>query len=475
MKLYTLIIFCSLVDKSIGISDWDVFATKTTYHWATGRTINPFFADVDYSFLKGNYECKAVHVNMVLRHGARWPTDSNMEHIEELANKIKENKTSSLFTELDNWANRYDLQNDGKLVQEGMVEQEFIGRNTWMRFQTLFEMYGNKYVKFVSSSKGRCIQSTQSFYNGFYKTMDNKPIFAYEKNNKLMRFYDDCDRYETDVEDNEENFKELRTFEKSRDFQNVIKSVEGRLGLDAGTLSVDDVYQIHNLCSYEKYIYNETTWCNLLTDEERQVMEYSSDLENYYESSYGHPFNAKIACPLLDNMLTTMEISGDKSRDFDSIPQDNANGYLAAKIYEGHSGTMLPLMTKLGLFNDSEPLKSSNREKMKNRKFRTSHITPFSSNIAFVVYSCDDKLSSNHDREMMVKLFVNELPVTIPACNNEVCTLQSVLDYFKDIRGDKCDLEKLCEIKPVSEASRHIPVTFLYLIVLLLISYISFK
>ncbi|KAL4219883.1 PHOsphatase [Mactra antiquata] len=384
---------------------------------------------------------------MVLRHGApRWPADCKMDQIEELAKKIKEVKPSSVFADLDHWTNRYHLQNGGKLVQEGMDEQEFIGRNTWARFQTLFEMYGNKYVKFVSSSEERCIQNTQSFYNGFYKTMDNKPVFAYEKDDKLMRFYHKCDRYEKYVSENEENFRELRTFEKSREFQDVIKSVEGLLGLNVGTLSVDDAYLIYSLCSFEKYFYNETMWCSLMTDEERQVIEYSTDLECYHRASYGHPFNAKMACPLLENMLTTMEISGERSRDFSRITHNNTNGYLAAKIYEGHLGTMLPLMSKLGLFKDSEPLKSSNREKMKNRKFRTSHITPFSANIAFVVYSCDDKLSPNHDREMMVKLFVNELPVTIPACNNEVCTLQAVLDYYKDIRGGKCDLEKLCEI-----------------------------
>lgn len=40
-----------------------------------------------------------------------------------------------------------------------------------------------------------------------------------------------------------------------------------------------DVYVIYELCSYDKFILNiESFWCNLLSDEERSVLEYGEDI-----------------------------------------------------------------------------------------------------------------------------------------------------------------------------------------------------
>jgi len=43
---------------------------------------------------------------------------------------------------------------------------------------------------------------------------------------------------------------------------------------------LDDIYLIYELCAYDKYLMNQTSfWCSLLTDEDRLVLEYGSDIE----------------------------------------------------------------------------------------------------------------------------------------------------------------------------------------------------
>lgn len=237
MTLFAFFLCCNVIGITLGLSDWDVFSTKTTYEWATGTRKDPIRMNEDFEFQSDGRKCTAVHVNMIIRHGARWPSDSKMEYIEGMSKKIKQMKSSSVFQEIDKWTYRYSMEESSNLVKTGEDEQQLIGQNTWNRFASLFELFGGKYVKFLSSYKDRCINSAKYFHIGFYTNMTEKPDFSYEVNNDLLRFYDGCEKYEVLVEDNEDNYEDVRVFEKSELFQNVRSSVEQRLGLSADTLS----------------------------------------------------------------------------------------------------------------------------------------------------------------------------------------------------------------------------------------------
>jgi len=60
-----------------------------------------------------------------------------------------------------------------------------------------------------------------------------------------------------------------------------------------------------------------------------------------------------------------------------------------ASLYFGHSSTLVPLMTALGLFRDRRPLTAGVTPPQRRRRlFRTSRIDPMSANIAFTLYHC---------------------------------------------------------------------------------------
>lgn len=59
---------------------------------------------------------------------------------------------------------------------------------------------------------------------------------------------------------------------------------------------------------------------------------------------------------------------------------------LKGVFYFTHSGTLLKMLSFLGLYKDNERLKSSNFANFINRKWKVSKIDVFASNLVFVLY-----------------------------------------------------------------------------------------
>lgn len=141
--------------------------------------------------------------------------------------------------------------------------------------------------------------------------------------------------------------------------------------------------------------------------------------------------------------------------------------YVSGKFRFGHSETVVPLMTALGLFKDDQPLRASNRLAMENRKFKTSDISPYSANVAFVLYACDDLSHSVTDasRTFMIQLQVNEKPMNIPGCDSLMCPYEQARKVYSNLI-DRCDIENVCDPQPPPSRSSHVLVN-IFLFVLL--------
>lgn len=60
--------------------------------------------------------------------------------------------------------------------------------------------------------------------------------------------------------------------------------------------------------------------------------------------------------------------------------------YPKVSAYFTHSGTLLKLMAHIGLNKDEEHLTANNFPMMSNRKFKTSKIDSFATNLAFILF-----------------------------------------------------------------------------------------
>ncbi|XP_052262148.1 multiple inositol polyphosphate phosphatase 1-like isoform X1 [Dreissena polymorpha] len=439
------------------VSRWDVFSTKTLYRWAHDTTRpNP---NSDYVISYNNGTCRAAHVNMVIRHGARFPTKGSIADVHELVEKLKRNKRIDLYPEIDSWVSPYHADLESMLNSEGVLEQSALGQRTYTRYQRLFDLNGDS-ASFVSTNKQRTKASANSFYNGAYNTSGGclvretecvnplkKPLPSLIIDDHRLRYYDSCESFESETLNNKTNMAEFSNYETTADFINIIQSIKSNLGINESVgLNADDVYTLYDLCAYDQYTLNPNmppVWCRLLSDAQREVLEYGQDIETWYENMYSQPINSVLACPLVRSMFEHLEASMNDSWNYNQTILDNR--YKAAVFQFAHSETVATLMAALGLYKDTRPLLATNRAAMTNRLFKTSTLLPYSSNLAFVLYACDvNRNDVNSTRVFLLQLFVNERVVRIPGCSTDACPFEVVRQRYAGLINN-CNIKDICD------------------------------
>jgi multiple inositol-polyphosphate phosphatase/2,3-bisphosphoglycerate 3-phosphatase len=117
----------------------------------------------------------------------------------------------------------------------------------------------------------------------------------------------------------------------------------------------------------------------------------------------------------------------------------------------GHAETLLPLQALLGLHKDEPKLRAGNQAIHMDRKFKTSKISPFSSNIMFVLFKCDAVTETGEPMDKyMVQMLHNEMPMIIPGCKEEFCSFATFKSHYQHIL-DTCDFEDICKLSAHEE------------------------
>ena len=412
--------------------------TKTAYHFNNSA-----------SSITHPDRCEPIHLNMVIRHGSRLPSDGDMEEIDALLTKLNQIYTKDSPFRYQNltlpWI-KPPLWNDGnpgELTAVGEIEQYSIAKRFRARFNRVFDKkYWNKYYSFVSSDKPRTTQSAMAFAHGLFESQGPvspskfQPVAVMlsgrQNQDKLLSSYKTCPRYEIDVDEN--GLDEVEKFLKGPEARSVTERLEKRLKITGKmSLTFDLVEKLFRLCAFGVMNRNDSSWCDLLEDNDVKIMEYQGDLEAYYEHSYGNQLNLKMECTLLSEITKNL-------RDF-SAGQTDLRGVFRFTS----SGTLVGLLTILGLFKDSMPLRADNYLQMRKRQFVLSNMVPMSGNVAVVLYACKSS-GMAEKRDHKVQVLVNEEPVTLPCCHeNVICSLDEFLSCFKET-VDSCDLEAMCSL-----------------------------
>lgn len=113
----------------------------------------------------------------------------------------------------------------------------------------------------------------------------------------------------------------------------------------------------------------------------------------------------------------------------------------AVTVQVGHAETLLPLLTLLGLFKDSDALRSTNYAAQSQRSFRTSRMLPYAANLVFVLYDCGGG-------DLRLQPLLNEKPVSFPDWTDRGASMPLYEDvkrhYGELLRG--CDFETECQL-----------------------------
>ncbi|XP_053392475.1 multiple inositol polyphosphate phosphatase 1-like [Mercenaria mercenaria] len=409
------------------------YGVKTAYFWT--------YPEKDHAknhlmkITMDGRSCNAVHVNVVARHGARYTGLAEMRSFSILHEKLKHNFTNRKYDFINTWINSYPEAKAEQLSVLGKREMTYLGKY----FGTeLFDLLNGTVsaddnpvsVHFAATRKTRTQEGAKLFYSGLTDAIigQNLTNVKPEIRDNILRFYDNCKRYEQETADLSEQTK----FENGPVFQKVIVDITKRLGANV-SLTVGDVKILYMLCATELAIMSNADWCSLLTDADREVLEYDNDIKEYITRLYGHAVTGQMSCPLGRDIFTAMDNA--------IASNDQGSSYRKGIFQVGHADTVIDLAAGLGLFNDTDSLRADNYDTMKNRKYRASIQDTFSTHFAFILYNCGGTGADNY----ALKLFFNGKALSVPKCSSDVCWYKDVRLGYKQFI-DSCDWNSVCAV-----------------------------
>ncbi|CAC5388789.1 MINPP1 [Mytilus coruscus] len=456
-----------------------LFNTKTPYFWV--RNISDVIQENEFSttILNGQ-NCQLEGLNILLRHGSRFPTLKWIKRITALHARLTANTAIlSNYPFMNKWTNTFLESQEGLLSSLGVDEMKRLGKRYGTRFKVLLD--GKlKQVKFATSYRDRTKSSFKYFYEGLNETSPSSGHTPEAKvDNTKTRFYERCSKYIKEVDDNDEILKEANSFEADSKISNIVQKIQTKLGTSNISIDFDDVFVIHQICAFELGLNGQSDWCQFFDIDDLRVISYWDDLEgknikdkgNYKQKKLSTKIDLQrsikpkwntikqdMAIQSIGNRLALIRlIFLNDSKKLSRTLENQTGNIQPVDIFFGHQDTILPIFTAFGLFKDTEPFTAANYDANINRKFSTSEITPFSANVAFSLYKCG--ANGKH----AFKIFVNEEPVNIPACGGMVCSYSDVKVYYKELA--QCDFGKICD---TSSAVRFRGYTILSIVLVLI-------
>ncbi|KAK3586080.1 hypothetical protein CHS0354_033203 [Potamilus streckersoni] len=454
-----LIFGAILVLGTISKAEYNSYNTKTSYFWVYDNNTT-LKTNQWTTFQLGIQTCNAIHISGVYRHGARWPGDNYIMEMTSLQNKLLQhipNIDNSPYKFLKTWKNLYPLDKEKDLITLGAQEMEAIGRRLGQRMQS-FLVNRLDQLLFISTNKQRAQASAKEFYKALIKatTGQDRNLTTLMINNTIVRYYDKCWKIDS-IKKSESILKEYDDFRNGRFFKNATENIVQRLGLVNASLDKDEVALLNQMCPYERTCFSRNDWCSMLSDDDKDIIGYAKDLKAYYEDAYGHPLLASNSCPLMQNIFNGLD---------DAIKGGAENRRYTPGIFRfGHSETLVPFFAALGMFKDDYPIRANNYKAMTNRKFNTTNMIPYSANLEFVLYECNNGSSAT---EHYLKLFHNEVEVPIPGCRGILCKYDDVRALHADMI-DNCQLDSICK-EPAGSSDRRTLVNGVIIFLALLFS-----
>ena len=148
-----------------------------------------------------------------------------------------------------------------------------------------------------SSYTQRTIASGTSFLQGLLET-DSTPEISIDDH--LLKFYEDCTKFQVEVADNPDTYEESRKLEASEAWA----AMETNIRVKTGVLMSSDFRVLAwDICRYERawtYLVdsNYPAWCSLFSNQDLDIFAFNEDLKYYYDNGRAFPITTKMTQPL---------------------------------------------------------------------------------------------------------------------------------------------------------------------------------
>lgn len=410
------------------------FSTKTAYE-ITQQKYEPE-QEVLPRGIQAIPDCTPVGIWMLIRHGTRYPHFDEIKRFRELINirdqiiaNNRERGNGKLCGEdvvaLKGWTFNVTEDEADELTWQGEVDLRQIAKRLKGHFRELLDA---TYTDSRFSIHYTNVDVTKNSAKAFTKELFGRPIEITDNLvDPMLSPQNNCTSW-IESFSSDEYEKEETLFRNSNYMRQTIHEVSERLGFKYD-LSFDAIYDIYDLCRYEKawYYKSVSPWCAAFTHFHLKVLEYYEDLSYYYGSGYGKPYTASLGCPLVQDLIYKI----------DNITKNGTNDVPPITFYFIEELALKAVLTRLGIAKDSTPLKHSNFNPTTStkRQWRTSIICPFAGNLAVVLYLCQ---GANYK----VMFYLNEQFIDYAGCHVGLCDWSYIMDSFSElVNPSECNLD----------------------------------
>ncbi|XP_053609482.1 multiple inositol polyphosphate phosphatase 1-like [Plodia interpunctella] len=359
------------------------YSSANLYKYFGGKTLyDDVRGDIrNASKLKG---CEPVSIWLLSRHGTRNPSEQNLRDMKNaltLKTDIIRNHEEGRgelgdmeIKELREYEWNPDLDaTPYLLITRGYKELNEYADRINVTYFSLLKRLKAHHIR--PTNEQRTIESARSFVAGLDDSLEYEIEAPLDKKKDFMLLpYLSCDLHTREAWNVTKRLSEIRKYYQTAEFQEVLASVQKRLGIQA-QLSPINVTGLYNLCWSQRstLLTGTSPWCKLFTNRDLEVLEYIQDINSNLRSGYGFPFNGHLGRLVLSDLLKKFQ-----AEVYNTKPTFTA--------FFAHDSLIDMVYCALGLFHDENGIDAKRRNP--HRKWRSSKITPFAANILAVLHKC---------------------------------------------------------------------------------------
>ncbi|SPN96560.1 related to PHO12 - secreted acid phosphatase [Cephalotrichum gorgonifer] len=349
--------------------------------WAAGPNVHGISTDVPDN-------CYVDQAAYVSRHGSRYPDKGAYGEWVEMESRFSAGgyTAEGALSFLPNWRpvlTNPDIQ-IAMVSPTGHKEAADMGYQLRTRYPQLyndgdeFTIWANNYT--------RVLQTANSFMNGFLgasaPTLGNIIAvtgkgYAESLGNSLAPS-DMCPNFKD--ASGGDYITQWNSIWQPQVQERLQKLITGNL-----TLTLSDVNLMPYLCGFESQITGRMSpFCDVFTEEELKMYQYSNDLRYYYGIGPGTDLPAKMMTPFLDSLIDHF-VQGPGQ---EGVGLDGSSTFAVPKLLMSflNDGQLNELITASGVFDEQEPLSAT--EKDDDRLWMGSRFTTMRGTIAFERLNC---------------------------------------------------------------------------------------
>ena len=328
-------------------------------------------------------------INMLARHGSRYPTtNSSVQTFGQKIHNLTSNGSTTFTGELS-FLNSYSYNLGAEiLVPQGHRELFDNGVRYYYNYGRLY----NTSTKIIArtTSQDRMLKSAEYFMSGFFglgwtNNATLEVILEQTGFNISLAGYDACN--------NSNNYLSTGGTNASVVWENIyLKDATQRLKKLSGSYNwtVADTYNAQTMCPYETVAYGYSAFCDLFTFEEWQGFEYSIDLSFVGNDMFASPTGRGVGIGYVEELYARLQghlynLAPGSTQANTTLDEMNSTFPLNQTLYFdfSHDTNIASVITALGLTQFNQTLPETGPPA--NQQMIVSHMEPFGANMVFEI------------------------------------------------------------------------------------------